>query len=109
MNQYQFWKDLRNAGAHLLSLVNYDRENVSRESKSTLLPLSFSHKSYARYSVFHRFRLLKFAHGGLILSSSQFSLLTQPPLKTIIAIKGVKVDSKEIFSLPRSKSFKRTA
>jgi hypothetical protein len=34
-----------------------------------------------RWSVFHRFRQAKFAYGRLILSSSQFLLPIQQPLK----------------------------
>jgi hypothetical protein len=48
------------------------------------------------YSLFHRFQQAKFPYGDLILSSSQFLLLTQRPLKIILAIKVVKSDSKII-------------
>ncbi len=40
----------------------------------------------------------KFAYGGLILSFSQFLLLPQRPLKMMLALKVVKIDSK-IFML----------
>ncbi len=46
------------------------------------------------YSVFHRFRLAKFAYGSLILSSSQFLLLPQWPLQTTLAMNVVKIDTK---------------
>jgi hypothetical protein len=52
------------------------------------------------YSVFHQFRQAEFAHGGLILSSSQFLLLPQLPQKMELASKAVKVDSKIIVLLP---------
>ncbi len=39
------------------------------------------------YSVFHRFEHAKFAYGISILSSSQFSLLSQGPLKLTLAVK----------------------
>jgi hypothetical protein len=50
--------------------------------------------------MFHQFRKAKFAYGGLILSSSQFLLLPQLPLKMELASKVVKVDLKIIVSLP---------
>jgi hypothetical protein len=52
------------------------------------------------YSEFHRFRQAKFAFGGSILSSSQFSILPQLAQKMKLASKVVKVDSKIIVSLP---------
>ncbi len=42
----------------------------------------------------HRIEQAKFAYGGLILGSSQFTLLRQLPLKTILSLKVVKIDSK---------------
>jgi hypothetical protein len=44
--------------------------------------------------VFHRFRQAKFLDGGLILGSSQFTLLPQLPPKLLLNLKEVKVDSK---------------
>jgi hypothetical protein len=61
------------------------------------------------YSVFHPFRQAKFSYGGSILSLSQCLLLPQLPLKTKLAIKEVKIDSKIIISLTCSKSAKQTA
>ncbi len=52
------------------------------------------------YSVFHRFMQAKFANGGSILSSSQFSILPQLTQKIKLASKVVKVDPKIIVSLP---------
>jgi hypothetical protein len=49
------------------------------------------------YNVFHGFGQAKFASGGLILGSSQFSQLPQLP---------VKDDPKIIISLHKSKSVK---
>jgi len=49
--------------------------------------------------VFHGFGQAKFADGGLILGSSQFTLLPLLPLKTSLDIKVVKIDSKIIISL----------
>ncbi len=60
------------------------------------------------YSVFRRFRQVKFAYGGSILSLSHFLLLLQPPLITTLSIKVVKIDSKIIISLPWFKSMKQT-
>ncbi len=56
------------------------------------------------YSVFHRFRQAEFYNSSSILSSSQFLLLPQRPLKMTIDIKVVKIDSKIIIWLPQSKS-----
>jgi hypothetical protein len=53
--------------------------------------------------VFHQFRQAKFANGGSILSSSQFSILLQLPQKMKLASKMVKIDPKIIFSLPKIK------
>ncbi len=39
-------------------------------------------KALAWYGVFHRFRKAELIYGDSILSSSQFFLLPQPPLKT---------------------------
>jgi len=44
--------------------------------------------------VFHGFGQAKFAHGGSILGSNQFTLLHQLPLKTMFDLKVVKIDSK---------------
>jgi hypothetical protein len=43
---------------------------------------------------FHGFGQAKFAYGSLILDLSQFTLLPQPPLRTMISLKKVKIDSK---------------
>jgi len=52
------------------------------------------------YRVFHGFGQAKFAYGGSILGSSQFTLLPQLPLKTMLSVKVVKIDSKISNSLP---------
>jgi hypothetical protein len=44
------------------------------------------------YSVFQGFSKAKFAHGGSILSSSQFLILPQLPQKIKLSSKVVKVD-----------------
>jgi hypothetical protein len=46
------------------------------------------------YRAFHRFGQAKFPDGGSVLGSSQFSILPQLPLKTMLSLKGVKIDSK---------------
>ncbi len=43
---------------------------------------------------FHGFGLAKFANGGLILGSSQFT--SQLPLKMMLGLKVVKIDTKII-------------
>jgi len=49
--------------------------------------------------VFHGFGQAKFACRGLVLGSSQFTLLPQLPLKMTFDLKVVKIDSKIIISL----------
>ncbi len=66
----------------------------------------FQFKDY--YSVFRRFRRTRFAYGDSILSSSQFLLLTQQPLKMTHAKKVVKIGLKVIISLPWFKMAKQT-
>jgi hypothetical protein len=44
------------------------------------------------YRAFHGFRQAKFAFGGLILGSSQFTILPQLPLKMMLNLKVVKMD-----------------
>jgi hypothetical protein len=53
--------------------------------------------------VFRRFKQAKFAYGGSILSSSQFSLMPKQPLKMALAIKVVEIDLKIIILLHQSK------
>jgi len=56
------------------------------------------------YRVIHRCRQAKFAYGGLILGSSQCTLLPQLPLKMMLDSKVVKIDSNVIILLRYSKS-----
>jgi len=42
------------------------------------------------YRAFHGFGQATFPDGGLVLGSSQFSILPQLPLKTLVSLKGVK-------------------
>ncbi len=53
------------------------------------------------YSVFQGFSKAKYAHGGSILSLSQFLILPQLPQKMKLASKVVKIDPKIIVSLFR--------
>jgi len=46
------------------------------------------------YRVFHRFGQAKIPDGGSVLGSSQFSILPQLPLKMMLGLKVVKIDSK---------------
>jgi len=48
---------------------------------------------------FHRFWQAKFPNGGLVLGSSQFSILPQLPLKIVLDLKVVKINSKIIILL----------
>ncbi len=52
-------------------------------------------------SVFQGFSKAKFANGGSILSSSQFSILPQLAQKIKLASKVVKIDTKIIILLPK--------
>jgi len=51
------------------------------------------------YRAFHRFGQAKFPDGGLVLGSSQFSILPQLPQKILLDSKGIKIDPKIIISL----------
>jgi len=46
------------------------------------------------YRAFRRFRQAKFPDSGLILGSSQYSILPQLHPKTMLGLKEVKIDSK---------------
>jgi len=48
---------------------------------------------------FHGFWQAKFACGGSILGSSQFTLLLQLPIKMTLDLKVVKIDTKIIISI----------
>jgi hypothetical protein len=58
--------------------------------------------------VFHQFCQDKFSSDGLILSSSQFLLLSQLPQKMKLVSKVVKSDAKVIILLLWTKSMKHT-
>jgi hypothetical protein len=51
------------------------------------------------YRAFHRFGQAIFPNGGLVLGSSQFSIMTQLPSKILLDSKVVKIDPKIIISL----------
>ncbi len=63
---------------------------------------------FKSYNVFHQFMQAKFVYEGSILSSSDFKLLPQPPLKMTLVITVVKIDLKIIIFLPHYKSVKQT-
>jgi hypothetical protein len=48
---------------------------------------------------FHGFGQAKFPNSGLVLGSSQFSILPQLPLKTMLILKMVKINWKISYSL----------
>jgi len=56
------------------------------------------------YRAFHIFGQAKFPDGGLVLGSSRFLILTQLPLKMTLDLKVVKINSKIIILLHKSKS-----
>jgi len=51
------------------------------------------------YRAFHGFGQARFPDGGLVLGSSQFSILPQLPLKIVLDSKMAKIDPKVIISL----------
>jgi len=51
------------------------------------------------YRAFHELRQAKFRYGGLVLGSSQFSILPQLPPKILLDSKVVKIEPKIIISL----------
>ena len=61
-------------------------------------------KYYNAYQGFDILNLDKLAYGGLILGSSQFSILPKLPQKMVLDSKVVKIDSKIIISSLKSKS-----
>ncbi len=69
--------------------------------KKGIKPIALSHLPYR---AFHRFGQAKFANGGSILGSSQFTLLPQLPLRMMLSLKVVRIDSKINKSLRYSKS-----
>jgi hypothetical protein len=52
-----------------------------------------------KYRAFQGFGQAKFAYGGSVLGSSQFTLLPQLPLQTMLDLKVVKIDLKKILLL----------
>jgi len=54
---------------------------------------------YYFYRAFHRFGKAKFPDGGLVLGSSQFSILPQLPPKILLDSKVVKIDPQIIIKL----------
>jgi len=56
-----------------------------------------THACYNTYMAFHGFEQAKFAYGGSVLGSSQFTLLPQQPLKTMLNLKMVKIDSEKSY------------
>jgi len=57
------------------------------------------HVELQLYRVIHEFGQGKFSDGGLVLSSSQFSILPQLPPKIMLNSKVVKIDLKITISL----------
>jgi len=55
--------------------------------------------SISCYKAFHGFGQAKFPDGGLVLDSSQFSILPQLPSKILLNSKVVKIDPKIIILL----------
>jgi len=56
-------------------------------------------KVSSTYRAFHRFGQAKFPYGDSVLGSSQFTLLPKLPLKMMLDLKAIKINSKIIISL----------
>jgi len=67
---------------------------VSRAQKSRSFAMS------GIYKAFHGFGQYKSTDGGLVLGSSQFSILPQLTPKLLLDSKVVKIDPKIIIALP---------
>ncbi len=83
--------------------MQYDEGNGmwQRDSRSMNPTQADRYAAAQGYSVFQWFRQAKFANGGVILSSNQFSLLPKLTRKAELDLKMVKYDSKVIVSLPK--------
>ncbi len=69
-------------------------ESLLEESTGQILKIFYlSFKWKFIYRAFHGFGQAKFPNGGLALDSSQFSILPKLHQETILASKGVKIDS----------------
>jgi len=71
----------------------YSKNNTRFKSGRMWLKKKSFHLTRGSYRVFHGFGQAKFAYGGSILGSSQFTLLPQLTKKTILASKVFKNDS----------------
>jgi len=58
----------------------------------TLRTLFLATLAHINYREFHGFGQAKFPNCGWVLGSSQFSILPQLPQKTMLGLKGVKID-----------------
>jgi len=76
----------------------YIVQQLTTGSEEVRLPGSINGELRKNYRAFHRFGRAKFANGGQVLGSSQFSLQPQLPYKMMLASKVVKIDSKIIIS-----------
>jgi len=72
------------------------------------LPNVENHRSRGFYRAFHGFGQAKLPEGVSVLGSSQFSILPQLPPNILLDSKMVKIDSKIIISLRKSKSVKNS-
>jgi hypothetical protein len=90
---------------YFLTICRY--RYLSANHLTKIMFVVFHFRSFAwfshTYSVFQRFGQAIFEYVDLILSLNQFSLLPQSPLKTILAIKVVKIGSKISILLPSMK------
>jgi len=71
---------------------------VNLEAKNYFL-IIISFITFDRYRVFLGFGQAKFACGGSVLGTSQFTILPELPLKMMLDLVVVKIDSKIIISL----------
>jgi len=73
-----------------LMFANCNEQNTD----TVILILKNCKENIATHAVFHILGEAKFAYGGEILGSSQFTLLPDLPLKMMLGLKVVKIDSK---------------
>jgi len=67
--------------------------NICSLKEQVILLIFFMANFSLFYRAFHGFEQAKFAYGGSILGSSQFPLLSQMPLKTMLDLKVVKINN----------------
>ena len=76
-------------GGNLVEIACNVDTFVYDENNSRIVQVSNQMSNYTSYRAFHRFGQAKFPNGGLILGSSQFSIVPQLPPKILLDSKVV--------------------